>query len=247
MKSLNLLVHHEEEFHKIVMPHNPSHSNRSLSIQITQTYELKITDFGLARMQVIENFESFKKIVGTIGWTAPEMFYDISYSVKVIRERARVCVFLSFFLSFVCSSHSLPPLSLPLLQSDVYSVAIIFWEIAYRLQNGSYLAPYKEFPDLKKDVQIIAQAAERKLRPTIPDDTDAAVRAMIEQCWEPEPEQRPTFETLLTTVASIRQRYAGERDKWDKFTMPQMPPLRKSGSGSEHPSGGKLRTIDMSL
>jgi len=142
---------------------------------------VKITDFGLARAAVKENYESFKRLVGTTGWVAPELMNSMGFSTK----------------------------------SDVYSVGVIIWEITYRVVNGLYQAPYKEYPELKLDFQILTQAADKKLRPTIPITTKPAIADIIQRSWSHEPENRPLFTEVISVIQASQQDYALNKESWD--------------------------------
>ena len=55
--------------------------------------------------------------------------------------------------------------------SDVYSVAVILWEMVERTIKGEYHRPFYEYPNLTLDFQIIIQVARRSKRPTLPEST----------------------------------------------------------------------------
>jgi len=76
--------------------------------------------------------------------------------------------------------------------SDVYSFAIILWELASRKKVYADLEP----------TQIIAQVANDNLRPTpIPENCPWA--AMMIQSWNEDPRQRPTFEDIVRCLNEI--------------------------------------------
>lgn len=66
---------------------------------------------------------------------------------------------------------------------DVFSLAVVLWEIATRLVTGEYSIPYSEYKDLRMAFQIYAVVAKKGLRPTINKDTPSLLTSLIETCW----------------------------------------------------------------
>lgn len=77
-------------------------------------------------------------------------------------------------------------------KSDVYSIAILLWEMVYRCITGEYQRPYGEYPHLVQPLQIIIQVAQHKLRPTIPnaEEIPKMLTDLITACWDADPENR---------------------------------------------------------
>jgi serine/threonine protein kinase len=90
--------------------------------------------------------------------------------------------------------------------SDVYSLGIIFWELACRLVKGRYEQPYGEFSNIRFDFQIIVQAATQNLRPTIPEGTPATFKNLITEITKGAQGDRPK-------VGEVLQRLHGMLDK----------------------------------
>ncbi|KAH3757001.1 Phagocytosis 2 [Pelomyxa schiedti] len=88
--------------------------------------------------------------------------------------------------------------------SDVYSMGIIMWELAERFISGKYAAPFAEFPYIHFDFQILVQAAERNLRPTINPNCPEPFANLIRACWSPEPGQRPSATECLLQLEEFR-------------------------------------------
>jgi len=47
-------------------------------------------------------------------------------------------------------------------------MGMILWEMVNRLMRGKYFRPFQEYPELQYDYMIIAAAARKEVRPTIP-------------------------------------------------------------------------------
>src|SRR4051794_40542014 len=90
---------------------------------------------------------------------------------------------------------------------DVFSTAIILWELCVRVIKGKYELPY---PHLKKDyqvmdhmikrssviltsyLQILYSVAKNATRPPIPTSCPHPLESLVKRCWDPKPEHRPT-------------------------------------------------------
>jgi len=100
-------------------------------------------------------------------------------------------------------------------KADIYSTAVILWELVYKLINGEYLQPFSEFPHLVFDFQIIIQVAKNDLRPTIPPTAPPSVQNLIKACWSGDYETRPTAQQLLTMVSAVHAEYEANKAAWD--------------------------------
>jgi serine/threonine protein kinase len=100
-------------------------------------------------------------------------------------------------------------------KADIYSTAVILWEIVYKLITGDYLQPFSEFPHLVFDFQIIIQVAKNDLRPTIPPTAPPAVQNLIKACWNGDHEKRPTAQQLLIMIGAVQSEYEANKAAWD--------------------------------
>lgn len=125
-------------------------------------------------------------------------------------------------------------------KADVYSVGIIFWELAMRTLTGEYLMPYSEYPELVFDFQIIiqaklhdavwhscgadmcAQVAKNEKRPSIPADCPPQYRALITRCWAQARDERPEIPQVLRELDAMvaHQRDPANRATWAAVAKP---------------------------
>lgn len=118
-------------------------------------------------------------------------------------------------------------------KADVYSMGMILWELCTRVATGSYAPPYSEYPNIVLDIQIIAQAATKNLRPTVPESVPKKFADLIEKCWDKDPGVRPDSAQLLRLVDGLPQRRMGLLSR----------PNRKFsslGSNKKRPSKGQI-------
>eukprot|EP01117_Protostelium_nocturnum_P017741 TRINITY_DN7278_c0_g1_i1.p1 TRINITY_DN7278_c0_g1~~TRINITY_DN7278_c0_g1_i1.p1 ORF type:complete len:416 (+),score=117.70 TRINITY_DN7278_c0_g1_i1:113-1249(+) len=151
---------------------------KSLNVLITDEYEVKLTDFGLARFDTSDNLRTLNNMVGTIGWTAPELLTGSKFTKE----------------------------------SDIYSLAIVFWEIFVAVAKGSYEQPYS---DLKlTDLQIMIQTSENGLRPTVPDNIYPPLVDLMKDCWHPETSKRPDCATIIERLEKIQEHQRSNPKEW---------------------------------
>ena len=106
-------------------------------------------------------------------------------------------------------------------KSDVYSLAIIIWELVNRCLKGKYEAPFSEYKNLTMDFQIIIQVAKSHLRPTIPDRCPAEPRACIERCWVFERDDRPIAREVQAELRDMIPIYEASMEAWDATIVPE--------------------------
>ena len=79
--------------------------------------------------------------------------------------------------------------------SDVYSFSIILWEMYTRK------IPYRELG--LNPSHLVVKVVKEHLRPPIPKQCPKPYRQLMERCWNPAPEKRPTFAQILKTLESF--------------------------------------------
>ena len=75
---------------------------------------------------------------------------------------------------------------------DVYAYAIVMWEVA------THDIPYKGL----ETTQIIAQVLIKDMRPSFPKSTPKAFVELVQQCWERDPINRPSFAEIVRRFRS---------------------------------------------
>ncbi|XP_049848094.1 uncharacterized protein LOC126311189 [Schistocerca gregaria] len=172
---------------KVMHEYNPPIYHRDLktpNILVNANYDLKISDFGLARIiQDESTMTTLVKLRGTYAYTAPEVYQGERYTEL----------------------------------SDMYSVGIIFWEIAYLILKGHYQRPYEEYQSIVFDFQIIVQVSKKNTRPTIPNTCPEPLKNLIERLWSPDPKNRLTSSRTLDAILDLERKYNSSPKTWDSL------------------------------
>jgi len=100
-------------------------------------------------------------------------------------------------------------------KSDVYSVAIILWELIYRIINGKYLRPFQEFKHIQFDFQVLIQACKMKLRPTLPPETPPPLEQLVKKCWHEDRDSRLESWELILALKQLQADYRANPQPWD--------------------------------
>ena len=116
-------------------------------------------------------------------------------------------------------------------KSDVYSVAIILWELVYRLINGKYLRPFQEFKHIQFDFQVLIQACKMKLRPTLPQETPPPLEQLVRKCWHEDRDSRLESWELITALKQLQSDYRANPAPWDDC-IKDSPGSAKSSSNT---------------
>eukprot|EP00002_Diphylleia_rotans_P028704 TRINITY_DN5797_c0_g1_i5.p1 TRINITY_DN5797_c0_g1~~TRINITY_DN5797_c0_g1_i5.p1 ORF type:complete len:632 (+),score=105.83 TRINITY_DN5797_c0_g1_i5:679-2574(+) len=81
---------------------------------------------------------------------------------------------------------------------DIYSTAIVFWEIM------TSEIPFRDHPDFRHKAALAQQiAGPRALRPTIRNDFPSHIREILEAAWHPEPMMRPSAREMCEAIESL--------------------------------------------
>ena len=76
-------------------------------------------------------------------------------------------------------------------KSDVYSFAILLWEIAAEGARAFAGVPPHN---------IVIAVVQQSLRPSIPDGTDSYLEHLVTKCWSSDPKMRPSFDEVVEKV-----------------------------------------------
>ena len=85
----------------------------------------------------------------------------------------------------------------PTQASDVYALGVLLWECLARA------LPYADVASIRNPAAQLPSLVLNGRRPTLellPEDTPAAVRALIEACWVAEPAARPTAAAVAAAL-----------------------------------------------
>jgi serine/threonine protein kinase len=75
---------------------------------------------------------------------------------------------------------------------DIYAYGIVLWELA------TAQTPYMGM----ESPQIIQQVVQNDIRPPLPSDLNPAMRDLIAQCWDRNPDVRPNFDEIVRRFSS---------------------------------------------
>jgi len=106
-------------------------------------------------------------------------------------------------------------------KSDIYSVAIVLWELVVVVVTGAYQTPFEEYKDIEFEFQIITRTAKQQLRPTLPKGCPKSIAELIQQCWQGDPEQRPTCKELLSALQVLELEYVKDHHFFESYCEKQ--------------------------
>lgn len=93
------------------------------------------------------------------------------------------------------------PYSFPV---DVYSFAMVVWEIGNAICTRHYSAPFDEYN--VEEGCLVFRVGTEFFRPTIPPNFFPPLADLIRCCWSPSPQDRPDFPSIITTLSSMSVR-----------------------------------------
>jgi hypothetical protein len=76
-------------------------------------------------------------------------------------------------------------------KSDVYSFALLLWELAERRE------PFRNL----ELAQLVNGVVKHRLRPTLPNNVRAEYSSLVEACWHHDAERRPTFDEIVRLLS----------------------------------------------
>jgi len=155
---------------------------KSLNLLVTETWDVKVCDFGLSRFDTSSNMKTLTKVRGTYCYSAPELYGAQKFTIK----------------------------------SDIYSLGILLWEMAYRCIRKTYQQPFQEYPELTMDFQVLVAAAKKDQRPTTPPSCPVELKDLIARSLEKVPDRRPTTDDMITVLTSLEAQYVKDPALYDK-------------------------------
>uniref|UniRef100_A0A1J3D6U0 Serine/threonine-protein kinase HT1 n=1 Tax=Noccaea caerulescens TaxID=107243 RepID=A0A1J3D6U0_NOCCA len=85
-------------------------------------------------------------------------------------------------------------------KADVYSFGLVLWEMV------AGAIPYEDM----NPIQAAFAVVHKNIRPAIPGDCPAAMKALIEQCWSVGPDKRPEFWQIVKVLEQFQTSLARE-------------------------------------
>jgi len=102
-------------------------------------------------------------------------------------------------------------------KSDVFSIAVVLWELVARCIKREYVRPFSEHKNLQFDFQIIIQTAKKGLRLVIPPSCPQGIVNLITESWAHEGDTRPSCKELLERLGSLQSDYENAKEDWNKL------------------------------
>ena len=97
--------------------------------------------------------------------------------------------------------HPPPPRPLPGSQVDVYSFAVVMWEM---------LTGEEPYANMHAG-SVIGGIISNSLRPPVPGWCDPAWKALMQRCWAAEAADRPTFSEVVKELQAMQAEMGGGR------------------------------------
>lgn len=80
-------------------------------------------------------------------------------------------------------------------KSDVYSFGVVLWEMVTMEQPWTGRRPE----------QVVFAVGSEEKRLALSDEMQPQVRGLIEDCWNPQPRERPSFLTIIQRLSPLEK------------------------------------------
>ncbi|KAJ0261435.1 hypothetical protein HA466_0045590 [Hirschfeldia incana] len=128
-------------------------------------------------------------------------------------------------------------------KADVYSFGLVLWEMV------AGAIPYEEM----NPIQAAFAVVHKNIRPAVPGDCPAAMKALVEQCWSVAPDKRPEFWQIVKVLEEFEDsldregclnlasnKICKDPRKGLKHWIQKLGPVQGGGGGSSSVLGGSV-------
>jgi len=126
-------------------------------------------------------------------------------------------------------------------KSDVYSMGIIIWELAYRCLHGEHMEPYENIRS--SGLQLLYKVAADGIRPQVPPSCPHEIKVVVDSCLGNEVNLRPDFSVLVERLRGIEKVYNANKEAWDDLRQ-AAPPFVVTSSPISSASPSTVSSID---